>query len=220
MRYPSPEAGDFIEIRALNTAFLQLLRRGGEAVGGVSALPAELVSTLLGLGDEDMERLARTPFFLFSLRESDDGFWETMHRGGGTRCLFDRGRMPGPETTQLVSAALGFIWQMARQNPYTLRISCFSSLHWAERIAEQPLVALIDRAASAEGILCLRASDDHRVWQRLLAAAAETDPGVRSALLATVLQTLLVKPTGRPRKQLPSAACRVDLPTVSLTADD
>jgi len=216
MSYPSPGAADFAEVRTLNAAFLELLRSDPSLSGQPSCLSAKLAA----LAGDRAARLAEAPFLLFSLREADGDFWERLHQGGDTRSLFDSETDGDREAARLVAAALGFVWQMARQNPYTLRLICCASLNWAECIAEQPLVTLIRRAARVGDLLRLRADDSPHIWRRLLAAAAEPDPAVRAALLNTVLQTLLVQSANGGRGTLQSAACRMDVPVASMTADE
>ena len=220
MNYPSPNDADFAEIQSLNAAFLNLLSADSVTIRQASGLPPEMCRKISELPEERSRRLAEARFFLFSIRESDSDYWEGLHRGGNTRSLFEGGASCAPDWARFMSAALGFIWQMARQNPYFLRLTCCASLHWAERIAEQPLVALIGRAANQQDLLRLRAGDDPCLWRRLLAASAEPDQTVRVALLNSVLQTLLVAPATPNTVNLRSAACRVDVPAASLSAED
>lgn len=215
MNYASPKAADFVEVHALNATFLKLLRSPDAPARVTAELPADVAEVLVSLDDEALGHLALAPFLLCSLRELDDDFWDAVHQEGHTPSLFDPDPANGRETAHFISAAIGFIWQMARQNPYTLRLTCCASLRWAERIAEQPLMTLIERATRSD-ILRLRAENDPRIWRRLLTAARTQDAGVRQTLLNSVLQTLLVASNSSRPRRLKTAACRTDVPAASL----
>ena len=68
MDYQGPEPADLQNVRALNTAFLEWLASDDRS----RALPAEGPRLFAGLDRTKLERLARVPFMLLSLREYDE----------------------------------------------------------------------------------------------------------------------------------------------------
>lgn len=212
MEYQSPTARDLAEVRALNEAFLTLIaepRKASAPAGPPRSPPHERLSQLDG---DARRRLASAPFLIFSLRECDDRYWDQIHGDGIAYDLFSPGQPPSTDYGRLVAAALAFAWQLARRNPYALRLICCASLHWCERIAERPLLQIINRTAGLDDLLALRVADNQAVWDRLLSAGTGPDPLVREATHRSVLQLLLM--TQRPQRHgaWRSAACRTNLP--------
>jgi len=220
MTYPSPKATDFTEVAVLNKAFLRLLCSETEATTLLGTIPVDIGSRLAGLDDTEAARLAAAPFLLFSLRESDDDYWDEVRSDAASYSLF-RGASPEcSDKTRLVAAALGYVWQMARLNPYTLRLICCASLHWCERIAEQPLMHVINRATVQDDLIGLRAGSDAGFWGKLLAGGLDPCEDVRKATCYSALQTLLIAPPPKRQGQWRSAACKTRTPAMTITMKD
>jgi len=220
MEYRSPQAVDFNEVHELNKAFLLLLRDRQEAQSLLGGAAPEFADRLCRLRAAERRRLAAAPFLLFSLRERDESYWERVHAEAFVQDLFTTATPDSSTRGRLVAAALGFIWQMARRNPYTLRLICCASLYWCERLGEQPLMHLINRAATLDDVLELRAGSSADIWQRLLAGGIDGSEEVRLATYFSVLQTLLIRPDERRRAAWKSAACRTRLPSLKLDDGD
>jgi len=220
MDYPSPQALDFNEVHELNKAFLSLLAVPGDAKRLLADSPPEVADRLAALRTAERRRLATTPFLLFSLRERDEAFWDRVYEPGAVRDLFSPAAAESEGRSRLVAAALGFLWQMARQNPYTLRLVCCASVYWCERLGEQPLMQVISRLAMLDDVLRLRAGESAAVWQRLLEGGMHANDEVRRATHYSILQTLLIRPQPPKAFAWRSAACRTRLPSLRLSDED
>ena len=213
MLYDCPEPDDFAETRALNQAFLTLLKADSAADAHLAGLHPELANRLRALRPEQIARLADVPFLLLSFRESDRELWE---------CLPVAETVAEPQTPslqeqmreRLVAAALGFAWQLARRNPYALRLLSGASLHWCERLAEQPFLAIMSRAGGCRDLPRLRAARDVDVWRKLLTDGVSARDGLRRAAQLSSLQMRLTR-TPSETTRWATAACR--MPATSLT---
>ncbi|MGB5247294.1 MAG: hypothetical protein WBM54_04605 [Woeseia sp.] len=195
MDYRGPQTADFQNIEVLNAGFIGLLHGNpGRASALLAGLPEVLQQRLLGLSVLQRERLAKTPFLLFSFREADSQYWEQLFGAGPVGCLFDKAPAPGIKETELLAAALGFLWQLARDNAYAARLVCSASLHWCELLAERPLLEVIATAARAD-VIRLRHKSDAKLWRKLLYAGVAGEPAIRRAARVCALQTLLTENT-------------------------
>lgn len=220
MHYPGPRTTDFREVAALNAAFLRLLGSDEGADQLLAGVATEIGARLCSLDDQAVSRLADAPFLLFSLRETDDDYWDEVNSNAGSYSLFAGSRSECSDRTRLIAASLGYVWQMARQNPYILRLICCASLYWCERIAEQPIMNVINRATATNDLLALRAAGNAGLWRKLLAGGLDRRTNVRTATHHSVLQNLLMRPLRGQGDRWRSAACRTRVPSVSLSADD
>lgn len=197
MDYRGPQAADFDNVRALNLAFLKLLAERRRAARLLARLPTTLTERCAALTPLQRERLAGVPFLLFSCREGDADYWDALFANGGARTLFDGEAPFDAAVAGVVSAALGFIWQLARQNPYAARVVCGASLHWCEQLAERPLLDVVTVAASGN-VLTLRAPDDTALWTKLLHPATSGERAIREAAQISALQRLLTRGSATP----------------------
>ena len=220
MDYPSPNAADFNEVTVLNTAFLALLKDDRAAAVLLAGLSADTAGKLSGLTETQSQRLASAPFLLFSLREADDQYWDEVQSDGASYSLFAASGVGSIDGNRLVSASLGYIWQMAQRNPYTLRLICCASLYWCERISDQPLMHVISRATGRDDLLELRAGTESGVWRRLLDSGLSRRNDVWLATQYSVLQALLMVSPAKRDTAWKSAACRTRVPVISRRADE
>lgn len=219
MQYPGPQLVDFDDVNALNRAFLTLMRRDSNAQQHLRGLRGDLAKHLLSLSPDQTERLAMAPFLLFSLRERDRRFWDEVHAGMPSRDLFSEQTMTF-QTSRLVAAGLAFIWQLARKNPYALRLICGASVHWCERLADQPLVQVLERATARDDVLTLRSAVDVNVWRKLLTGGVSKQECVRVAAQLSALHMMLTRPYKEPPGTWACAACRTRVPALSVAEDD
>ena len=217
MHYPGPDRVDFDDVHALNQAFLALLRQEQRVARLVVGLRDDLSARFAALSERQAERLARAPFLLMSFRENDERFWDEVHAAEPRYDLF--AESPPTDSARLVAAGLGFAWQLARQNPYALRLVCGASLHWCERLSERPLVHILDCAAARDDILILRADADANLWSKLLFAGVSNVARLRAAAHLSSLQMLLTRTSDEPRVRWASAACRTRVPNLSIARD-
>jgi hypothetical protein len=220
MVYASPQIVDFNEVYVLNKSFLSVLSAETEARRLLGTLPADLAGRLSTLTRPERRRLAAAPFLLFSLREDDDEYWDGICAGGAGRDLFDTAAAMSDDCSRLVAAALGYLSQMARQNPYTLRVISFAPLHWCERLAEEPLMHVINRSCRRADTLQIREPGNAEIWRKMLGAGLHRRNDIRSAAHHAVLQSLIILPrAGRPAA-IRSAACRTRTPALEIADEE
>ena len=218
MLYEGPQPIDFDDVSALNRTFLKQLQRVPDAERHLRGLREDLLCRLRSLSGNQLKRLARAPFLLFSFREHDRRFWDRVH-GDHPQADLLTGARPSMETGQLIAAGLGFVWQLARQNPYVLRLICGASVHWCERIAARPLVDVIERAAVYDDLMTLRCALDANIWSKLLFNGVSRCDDVRLAAQLSALQMMLTHANGEPATVWASAACRTRVPALRLTGE-
>ncbi len=210
MAFDGPAPTDYRNVISLNRAYLSLLQRDLRARYGLRRLRTPLSDKITSLNKRQIERLAATPFLLLSYREGDDHYWGKVLGGSPGGDLFASSGSDALDT--LVSAGLGFIWQLARQNPYALRLFCGASLHWCEQIAEQTLYRLLVSVAAHGDILQLRAAHDHELWRKLLTDGTNNETLVRRAAHISALQAVLTKPQHKKRQTWSLAARSMSAP--------
>jgi len=215
MEYTGPESTDLRDVRSLNVAFLEYLASNtGEQLR--RELPVSLRSAVAALSLRQIERLAAVPFLLMSLNELDDGYWDRSSSDSPVRDLFTPARNETDPLAQIASAALGFLWQLARKNPYAVRLICGASLNWCEQLANRTLLHVLQTAAANPGIVVPRLADNSVFWHRLLGAGLSSESVVRRASHLSALQTVL-KPVDRTaNSRFRSAACYSSTPTLQV----
>lgn len=211
MQFMGPEPADLTDVHALNRAFLTVLRRE-PAIR--ERLPPDTLAMLTDARPEQRERIARSPFLIYSLRESDERCWQRVFDGDLADDLVDAMARPSPGETQLVCATLVFLLQFAKQNPYSLRVVSGASADWCRQLAECNLVDLFRFAAMKGQLLTIRCQNNPAFWRKLLVAGSSAEADVRVAARITALQTVLTR-TERIREQrLPAAACSMPQPAM------
>lgn len=216
MKYRGPLPADYQNVEALNAAFIRLLVCPGPRADALLAgLPAAQRSRLRGLTVLQRERLARTPFLLFSLRESDSRYWEQLFRYQPNAGLFDAPHEQPVAEAELLGAALGFLWQLARDNAYAARLVCGASLHWCEQLADQPLLQAV-RAAARADVMHLRRAGDTLWWHKLLYVVVASERPLRRAARISALQRMLTGGAELPPAPAALAASRMRRPSVKV----
>ena len=212
MEFAGPESEDFINVCALNRAFLRLVtgKRDGKAARIVA--PDSVTRRLHKLRDSQVENLSKTPFLLFSLREREADYWESIFANPGTRDLFTESASRSDEQSRLVAASLGFLWQLAKRNPYAVRLICGASLYWCEQIAETTICQLLAMAGSRSDLLTLRFSHDEKLWRKLLQDGIRREQRIRDAAQLSALQFVLTQSDSYGQKSWPIAARTVQRP--------
>lgn len=205
MDFHGPTAADYENVRSLNTAFLELLQDAKRTHRIVESLNNQLARRLQSLGQREIGWLAGTPFLLFSFRERDASFWQEVLCDDRSRDLFAVSSISTKESSRLVSAGLGFVWQLAERNPFAARLLCGASTHWCEQITEQTFIRLLDVAGHRSDLLVLRARDDSELWQKLLVTGLCEDTATRNAAHVSALQYVLTRQPGQATWQ--AAAC-------------
>lgn len=205
MPFHGPDSADYRNVVALNHAYLTLLQRDLHARQELTRNYGPLARKIAELTASQIAHLAATPFLILSFRESDEAYWRMVLRGLPERDLFATSATGDLET--LAAAGLGFVWQLARQNPYALRLVCGASLHWCEQIAEQTFFNLLASVLAHGDILQLRAAQNHELWLKLLGGGVSRNVVVRKAAHISALQEVLTQPQ-RDQQQLWAVAAR------------
>ena len=208
MDYPGPTADDLDNIRALNASFLRVF--SGCGLDGYGVLGARR------LNEVERTRLSKAPFLLFSFRESEQDTWESIFQAGPQLELAAAGASDGPDSDALKLAALGFLWQLARRNPYAARIASGAPITWCERLAGMTLVALLERTAHRADLVVPRFAGRDTVWRRLLGSGISEAQRLRLASHQSALQMLLTSSRPAANEHLAAAACRFRAPVRTL----
>jgi hypothetical protein len=193
MAFSSPELSDYENVVALNEAWLGLLQTDTRLSERLLELPERLRQRITSLSEQEVARLAATPILLFSFRESDDRYWTRVLAGNPERDMFRVS--DADEVDTLISASLGFIWQLARRNPYALRLICGATLYWTERIAELTFYRLLSAVRSTGDTPCVRLAGHGGLWNKLLDSGVSREALSRHAAQTSALQIALTDPT-------------------------
>jgi hypothetical protein len=184
MEFEVPEESDYHNVRSLNRGFLELIRSSAVE----HRLPQSLAVQISVLSAPQRERLASTPYLLFSLRERDHQYWENLQTQRFERDLFDLAPSPVDDYGRLLSASLGFAWQLAQRNAYAARLIFGATQHWCELIGDMTFYRLLAVAGTRDDIIMLRYSGHHELWSKLLDAGVSRENQVREASQIATLQ--------------------------------
>lgn len=191
MDFQGPTPADYDNLRSLNVAFLELVRKDGRRC--LDGLSTELSRRLKRLSRREIGWLAATPFLLFSFRERDDRFWQKLLNDEKCQDLFTVPIRSTDETSRLVSAGLGFVWQLAIHNPFAARLLCGASTHWCEQITERTFFHILAVAGRRSDLLVLRARHDNDLWSKLLHGGLSQIAAARNAAQISALQYMLTR---------------------------
>ena len=215
MDFSGPERSDLKDVESINLAFLSFLRSAaGEPLR--SCLPQKLQPAMQALSRRQVERLAKVPFLLMSMGESDEDGWTQASRGRPIRDLFTPSRDETDPLARIATAAAGFLWQLARKNPYAARVVSGATLAWCEQLAEQTLLRVFECAVDDHRMLTPRLADNAVFWHRLLGAGVSTEFEIRRAAHLSALQTVLTHAAATPPRRLQTAACYSSVPSMEL----
>jgi hypothetical protein len=215
MDYSGPERSDLKDVQSINLAFLALLRSAaGEPLR--NCLPQKLQPALQALSSRQVERLSRVPFLLMSIGEFDDDCWTRTSRGRPIRDLFTPTQGDTDPVARIVTAAAGFLWQLARKNPYAARVVSGATLAWCEQLAEQTLLRVFEYATDDQRMLAPRMADNSIFWHRLLGAGVSKEFEIRRAAHLSALQSVLTQKASLPSRRLQTAACYSSVPSLEL----
>ena len=203
MAYKGPADHDLDNVFALNTALFAAIDRHGDWIRAPSSLSARIRA----LGSDERNRLARTPLLLLSVGEQDVMRWAPVFESRQPRDLVSAMRNPPRPMIELASATLGFLWQLARRDPYAARVLSGASIEWCERLAASLLLDVLAFGAQEPGLIRLRLGEQTAFWNKLLAAGTSGAPEVRRAARVCALQTALTGNLSGVRQPRRAAAC-------------
>lgn len=190
--YPGLSQHDYDNVLALNTVFL------------------DVTTDFKG---PQKGRLAAAPFLLFSLRESDPEWWYRALQSGLQRELLPSAETASREVRGLLTASIGFLWQLARRNPYAARVITGATLAWCELLVEHPLITLLDRVGARGDLLTSRLDDSYNANRTLLEKGASSRRNVRRSSHIVTLQAMLTANRQASTQRLPAAACGLAIPS-------
>jgi hypothetical protein len=189
--FPGPSPDDYANVLALNTAFIK---------------------AVFDMKGPQRGRLAAAPFLLFSLRERDLEWWDAAlvenHQGD----LMAAPELDNPALRCVQTAALSFLWHLARRNPYATRIISGATVSWCEKITDLPLVTLLERIGVRGDLMQSRLNSPDEHGARLLGDGTSSSPKVRRSSQLVVLQSLLTHARIEHYSRLPAAACNMPRP--------
>jgi hypothetical protein len=213
MEYTGPESADLQDVRMLNAAFLAYLAStNGEPLR--REMPESLRPAVAALSHWQIERLAAVPFLLMSVNESDDTYWDTSVTNRPRRDLFTPASNAADPLVRIAAATLGFLWQLARSNPYAVRLVCGASLNWCEQLATRTLLHVLETAVDDPGIVAPRLAKNSVFWHRLLGTGLSSETVVRRASHLSALQTVLQSVETTANRRFRSAACNASSPAL------
>jgi hypothetical protein len=204
MFYTGPTQSDYVNIQALNREFLKLLQVHPIRFG----LKAIHQRRLAVLGRKQLEQLAATPFLLFTIQENDELTWRAICRADPNTDLFENGATNDAGISNLLATSVGYLWQLAQQNPYSVRLICGASPAWCEMITAVTYFELLTLTRYRDDLLVLRQAQNVDIWSKLLAEGVRAEQHVRSAAHIAALQTLLTGYPGAAAAAWPVAACK------------
>ena len=187
MTYDGPTQSDYANVTALNREFLRLLRLQPEHF----RLSKEQQDALLSFGRQQTERLAATPFLLFTIAEDDDLAWTELCRGDPNTDLFRNGGQHNAGIRNLLGTTVSFLWQLAQQNPYAIRLISGAGAAWCELVTAMTCFELVTLARQRGDLLALRQAGSADIWSKLLHDGVRPEREVRESAHIAVLQTLL-----------------------------
>jgi len=189
--FPGPSLDDYANVLALNTAFIKATSK---------------------LKGPQRGRLAAAPFLLFSLREDDAGWWASVLADQSQGDLMAATEHESPDLRRIQTAAMSFLWQLARRNPYAARIISGATIAWCEKITSLPLVTLLNRIGGRNDLIVSRLDIPQALGERLLGSGTSSRRQIRRSSQLTALQTLLARSGIDNYTRLPAAACSMSGP--------
>jgi len=189
--FPGPNPDDYANVRVLNTAYI------------------EATSALKGA---QRGRLAAAPFLLFSLRENDIEWWTSALADQQQGDLMATAEFKNPELRRIQTAAMSFLWQLGRRNPYAVRILSGATISWCEKITALPLLTLLERIGRRGDLMTSRLDVPVVNGKRLLDSGTSARRQVRRSSQLAALQALLTRTDVDNYKRLPAAACNMSGP--------
>ncbi len=213
MDYSGPNPADFANVTSLNHAFLSGLRRPTRGQQLRRQMTSRARSIIRNLTDLQIGRLSATPFMLMSLRERDMEYWQSLFAGDANEDLFLSAAIE-PDTEQLATAGIAFLWQLARRNPYTARLLCGATIRWCEELTDRTLLRLLQQTCRRNDLLQPRLAGSDEFWDKLLGPGLSSEVQVRNAAHLTALQSILTEDPAAQYRPIKAAACGTLVPSL------
>ena len=214
MDFQGPEAADLANVYSLNHAYLDELRQHDAVVSGTVPGLFNVAAELATLSRAKAALLAQCPFLLFALPDAADSRWTRLFSDDEQVDLFEGLARSPDSVARLVTATLGFLWELARRNRYAARLVSGASLDWCERLADSSPMRVFRFAAHEPNLLSPRLALRTAFWIKLLGAGTSDDQEIRRAAQLCALQTVLTRQPAERYHRLPAAACLMPAPAM------
>ena len=214
MDFQGPKAADLANVYALNLGFFKLLRTHAGLLTGANTAAASVVAKLAALPNARADRVAQCPFLMFALAAAEDRRWTTLFDDNEQPDLLDEMHRPPDAVALLTAATLGFLWELARRNPYATRLVSGASLGWCEQLADSAPLRLFQFAARQSNLLAPRLATQSFFWEKLIGAGSSHEADIRRSAHLCALQTVLTRSPNKRYRALRAAACRMPAPTL------
>ncbi len=212
MDFQGPETADLANVNSLNRAWLDELRRQGATIPGAIPGTFDVVPKLAALSVARAGLLSRCPFLIFELPDAADSRWARLFGDDEQVDLFDGLPQPPESVARLATATLGFLWELARRNPYVARLVSGVSLDLCERLADSSPVRVFRFAAGEPRLLSPRLETHRAFWIKLLGAGTSDKREIRRSAQLCALQTVLTRQSSGRYQRLSAAACLMPAP--------
>jgi hypothetical protein len=189
--YLAPTPADYLNVLALNTAFIK---------------------ATTDLKGPQRGRLSVAPFLLFSLRENELEWWDLALANQRQGDLIASAQLQSSELRRIQTAALSFLWQLGGRNPYAARIICGAKTPWCDKLTDLPLVTLLERIGARDDLMISRLHGTEPIVGRLLGDGTSSRRSIRRSSQLAALQSLLTRKGADEQSLLPAAACRLSVP--------
>jgi len=196
------------------TVLTEFAGPGADLFDNIEALNCAYLGACHDLKGPQKGRLAASPFLLFSIRESDLAWWKQGLRDDPQRPLLQD--LAAPDVYAVQTAAIGVLWQLARDNPYLARLISGACKPWCDLLADLPLIHVLDRVAHRADLIRPRLTDTSDTFRRLLTAGTSSRSVLRRSAQIAALQKLLTKSSAQGYTQLPAAACKMPSATLGV----
>jgi hypothetical protein len=220
MDFQGPDAADLDNVYALNRAYLDGLSQPLAVAPGTASGTVGIIEKLTALSVRKSNWLSQCPFLIYSFPEAADRRWARLFSDDAQPDLFDATRLSPESVCGLAPATLGFLWELAKRNPYATRLVSGASLDWCERLAGSSPVRVFQFAIDEPGLLSPRLPSHREFWSKLLGAGTNNDKEIRHSAHLTALQTVLTKPAAEHYQRLPAAACLMPTPARRVAESD
>jgi len=220
MDFQGPDAADLDNVYALNCAYLDGLSRPLAVAPGTRSGTVSIIEKLTALSARKSNCLSQCPFLIYALPEAADRRWARLFSDDAQPDLFDLTKDSPEGVCELAPATLGFLWELAKRNPYATRLVSGASLDWCERLAGSSPVRVFRFATDEPGLLSPRLPTHREFWSKLLGAGTSNDKEIRHSAHLTAMQTVLTIPAAEHYQRLPAAACRMSTPARRVAESD
>jgi len=208
MSYEGPSRSDFANVRALNREFLRVLKACPEAF----ELESQTRDRLVSLGRRQVDWLSAVPFLLSSVQEHDVSLWQRLVCDDPYRDLFQASTRQSEDARNLAVTTAGFLWQLAKQNPYAVRLVSGAPPGWCELITGTTYFELVSQVRCCTDLLVLRSSANAQFWSKLLDGGVRPENDIRRAAQVAALQIHLTSRNVQVTEAWPAAACKARQP--------